>query len=1007
MWLVVGYSSYLNASKLDSGPCHQINIPQLNAAEAIGQLAKKTGAKLLFPFDPAKARQANAVKGCYSTEKALQLLLEGSGLTSGLSKKGVLTVFLSTKGSSTIREESTEMQQSKKNILAALIGFFAASGGNQAALAQAQANAENSQNEVTLEEIVVVATYRQSLMNAIEQKRNADTVIEAISMEDIGVLPGKSIAESLASIPGIAGARTDDGNIGQLSIRGAQDLALATLNGREQVTVGNARTVDYALYPSTVVSQVQVHKTAKASLAEGGLTGVVNMDTLKPLDFDEQRIVFAAEGTITEVADDIEFGDPEGGRTSLTYIDQLSDDLGVVIAAAHANETIARDGSLSPFDWGLYRSGTGDAGFDLDGDGQGGDEHIPFGFETRQLGGEEKRSSIFLALQWNPSDQLEGNIDLLFSSKDIDSEAQNTMYAGTTWLAPGAYTDTDFVGDDLAAATLNIGANGNAVQATGQRIAIEDEVISTGANIQWNGDLWTLSGDIAYSKAESTRQFDNFTLRMTEPDSRIFNYRAYGDNPSLSVSGFDVTDPANWTPTGWQSLARIGEFVEDELTAVRFDVVRDLDLGTEALKFHTFKAGLRYSEREKVFDKLSTANSFVVSGFQWHPNFDPTLDISPLDSSFVDSIASPSNGPDFIVWDFDQIAERLGGFVKTPSVSGRNDELVASWAVEEDTESFYLQADFAGEGLLPYRGNIGLRYVSTDSRSPGWVDLGDGNPAVPTTADHSYSEVLPSINLSLELSDTQVLRLGWATVLSRPNIDDMRSSARVSLNTLANRLEGSGGTPELDPTIADQSTISYEWYPEDGTSLVLAAHYSDLESFVAEFTNQTTINGQTAQVSGVGNGEGGYIRGLEVALLMNFDDLPAPFNGLGLSANYAYTETNVDPSGDNTFGLTGLSKDVGNAALWWAGEKIEARVGVDYRSEYTDIDDFGNFLTIKDVTTVSTNFAYNFNKDLRVNFFVSNLTDEERSKYTGGVPQRTSFTSSYGRILGLGVHYTM
>jgi outer membrane receptor protein involved in Fe transport len=176
---------------------------------------------------------------------------------------------------------------------------------------------------------------------------------------------------------------------------------------------------------------------------------------------------------------------------------------------------------------------------------------------------------------------------------------------------------------------------------------------------------------------------------------------------------------------------------------------------------------------------------------------------------------------------------------------------------------------------------------------------------------------------------------------------------------------------------------------------------------VAEFTNQTTINGQTAQVSGVGNGEGGYIRGLEVALLMNFDDLPAPFNGLGLSANYAYTETNVDPSGDNTFGLTGLSKDVGNAALWWAGEKIEARVGVDYRSEYTDIDDFGNFLTIKDVTTVSTNFAYNFNKDLRVNFFVSNLTDEERSKYTGGVPQRTSFTSSYGRILGLGVHYTM
>ncbi|NIB38236.1 TonB-dependent receptor [Pseudomaricurvus alkylphenolicus] len=872
-----------------------------------------------------------------------------------------------------------------------------------AAVISASSQTYASGDEVLLEEIIVTAKLKKSLVNSVEQKRFADTVIEAISMEDIGVLPGKSIAESLIALPGVAGARNDDGSISKLSIRGAQDLALSTLNGRELVSGSASRTVNFGLYPSTVVSQAQVHKSSKASLIEGGLSGVVNMDTLKPFDFEETRVVITGQASDAQGADDVPMADAEGARGSLTYIDQLSDSLGVVASLSYANEPVAREGSLSPFSWGTYGPGQ-----DLDGDGEIGDEHLPWGFIARHQGGEEERMGVFFDVQWIASDNVETNFDILYSDKSIEGEAQHTQYGGFMWNSAERFSNLDFVGDDLAAATIDLNpwAVPNAVAANGQEYSIDEEVVAGGYNIKWNLEQWTLVGDLSYSKAEQHYTWNSFNLNMDQASELVFDYQAYGDSPSLAVSGSDITDPTLWSPTGWFTLGVSEGITDDEMIALRLDGEHHLDMEFGNFQLKTLKVGTRYYDREKSLDVISSEASYV-SGHPFSPNNDGSLDVSPLDSSYVAGIMSADNAPDMIMWDFDRIVDRLGGYRRVDSVANLNRERTASWEVQEDSLSFYVQLDFSGEWFFPYSGNIGLRYIDTDSQSPGWVDFSDGNPAVATSAGNSYTEVLPSLNLSFDLTDEQVLRLGWAKVLNRPNIDDMRSSSAVFYNSLADRYEGSGGNPELDPTIAEQASLSYEWYPQEGTSLVLAAHYSDLESFVAEFTRQTTFNGQAAQVAGVGNGEGGYIRGLEVTLLKSFDQLPAPFNGLGVSANYSYTETNVDPSPDDPFGLIGLSRDVANASVWWAGEHLEARLGADYRSEYEDIDGFGNFLTVNDVTIVSTSVAYNFNKDLRVNLFVNNLTDEERNKYTGGVPQRTESIMNFGRIIGLGVHYNL
>ncbi len=117
----------------------------------------------------------------------------------------------------------------------------------QAQVPPADAAAEEEEEEI---ETLIVTGFRQSLTNAIANKRRADIIIESISAEDLGRLPDVSVAEALARLPGVASQRTD-GQSSAINIRGiSQNLVLATLNGREQVTQNGNRSVEFDQYPS-------------------------------------------------------------------------------------------------------------------------------------------------------------------------------------------------------------------------------------------------------------------------------------------------------------------------------------------------------------------------------------------------------------------------------------------------------------------------------------------------------------------------------------------------------------------------------------------------------------------------------------------------------------------------------------------------------------------------------------------------------------------------------------
>ena len=150
---------------------------------------------------------------------------------------------------------------------------------------------EDSESETTddIDEIVVTG-FRASIESSIASKKDSTSITEVVTAEDIGKLPDVSIAESIARLPGLTAQRLN-GRGQVISVRGlSPDFTTALLNGREQVTAGNNRGVEFDQYPSELIQRVVIYKTPDAALIGGGLAGTADMQTIRPLSLNERKI---------------------------------------------------------------------------------------------------------------------------------------------------------------------------------------------------------------------------------------------------------------------------------------------------------------------------------------------------------------------------------------------------------------------------------------------------------------------------------------------------------------------------------------------------------------------------------------------------------------------------------------------------------------------------------------------------------------------------------------------
>ncbi|MGT2514822.1 TonB-dependent receptor plug domain-containing protein [Sphingomonas panni] len=184
---------------------------------------------------------------------------------------------------------------------------------NQGTVDQSNVTASDIQTpaaDTTEGDDIVVTGLRQSLANAQSIKRNADTVVDAITAEDIGALPDRSVNEALQRVAGVAitrfAAATDTAHFSVegsgVTIRGLSYVR-GEFNGRDSFGVGGGREIGFNDVPTELVGSVEVYKNLTADMIEGGISGSVNINTRKPFD---------TKDTLVYLSGSVNYGDYNG-----------------------------------------------------------------------------------------------------------------------------------------------------------------------------------------------------------------------------------------------------------------------------------------------------------------------------------------------------------------------------------------------------------------------------------------------------------------------------------------------------------------------------------------------------------------------------------------------------------------------------------------------------------------------------------------------------------------------
>lgn len=155
LWLMFAASAATGAERDVSGDqLYDIDIPSQNVASALNLLAEQTGAVMLFPYDLAKSRNAQAVSGRYSIMDALAKLLEGSGLSSGLSERHVIQIIASKAPPAAGEQGKETMRASARNRVLSLLGLATS-------IAASDAGAQQTGPGFAIDEVTITSRRRE------------------------------------------------------------------------------------------------------------------------------------------------------------------------------------------------------------------------------------------------------------------------------------------------------------------------------------------------------------------------------------------------------------------------------------------------------------------------------------------------------------------------------------------------------------------------------------------------------------------------------------------------------------------------------------------------------------------------------------------------------------------------------------------------------------------------------------------------------------------------------
>ena len=927
----------------------------------------------------------------------------------------------------------------------------------------AQEDAKKDDSEIV--EKIVVTGVRASQRSAIDRKKLASTMSDSIVAEDIGDFPDKNIAEALSRVTGIQLDR-EFGEGGGVSIRGVEpELTRVEINGISSVGssdpfASTGRSNDFRSMASELVSALDVIKGSEARLTEGGIGGTIKITTRKPNDFKKDYLSLNAENQFNTLTDE------HNQKFNLIGVHKFSDDLGILVnitagdknTAFHALRNTAFnfesdiDGSLEKtFVNPNYADVTTVEGCD-------GNEtcemqwydpknRIPRASIWQR---DENRISANSMIQYRISDSLSAHVGITYNERDFVQNDQNyqlqefrdAMVDADTWM----FYDNHRIQSVETAGSFAI-VNRAVDVDWSQKNAVVD------AGFEYQHDLFTLTGTFGYSDEKQT---------IDQTDTQAFGYRIRGMLMEFSENGLPIITEENLsTGVDYTTSGRPDVTFNNPITETnRYTRLNMSDIdssGDETLAqfdfvipmtgnfLTTIKTGVRYTIENQDYarydndlrlfngsDVTAEQNAQLLSDNyvrtpEFFRDFNPGVDT--LDGWNTINVATFKR--DFIA---------LGGFTDDDLVI---DNLRSIFDVKMETQAFYVQGDFETEvgGLLLW-GNAGVRYVQTDVDTTGIatvdvsVDDEDGNAYIDEdhpeafegtrTVSNDYSEVLPSINVNLELMpDELILYAGASKVMAHPKAKDLNIAAACRLRLDSESIENgnpstcSGGNPYLDPYVAKQFDIALNWYPNEDTMVSAAMFKKNLDTYILSGSQAPVPDvdyfgdGNLYEVRAPANSAGVNTQGYELSVATFFSMLPAPLNNIGMNANYTYTT--ADNTGiyseisEEELDLIDMSKNTYNFSVYYSTEEWNVKLAYNYRSSYLDAirDSRGNPYYVDAAGFLDGKITYQPDgSKFKYYFDARNLTKQGRD-YIGGTNAGIYERRYYGRDFSIGVTYKM
>jgi TonB-dependent receptor len=278
-----------------------------------------------------------------------------------------------------------------------------------------------------------------------------------------------------------------------------------------------------------------------------------------------------------------------------------------------------------------------------------------------------------------------------------------------------------------------------------------------------------------------------------------------------------------------------------------------------------------------------------------------------------------------------------------------------------------------------------VEYTSTEGEAAEFD--ADEEIATPQKESNSYTNWFPSVHLRHELDNEVILRAAYSTAVSRPNFQDL-----VPYVIIEDRESGRGtielGNPDLNETFAHNFDLLAEYYIEPLGLISGGLFYKDISDPIFE-SSTTLTEGEFAgfRQTRPENGRNGELYGFELNWQQRFDFLPGYWAGLGIFANYTFTESSADlPFGAGKTDLQGTSRDTYNLALQYDINRFSTKLSYNYRSEYIDAFDTSDpSLNIywDERGTLDLTASFDINDTFAVYLEATNLTDSKGLRYQG------------------------